>query len=104
MGSPEFREFHAMVEEYPRVHLDTTMVFTKFFEDEAPYPRDLLPRLLDLGDRVLLGADFPNIPYPYGHQLEVLERLDLGDEWLRNVCLYNSARLFSFAPGSDVFG
>ena len=24
-------------------------------------------RLVDLGDRILLGTDFPNIPYPYLH-------------------------------------
>jgi uncharacterized protein len=102
MGSPEYREFFALVERYPRVHLDTTMIWTDFFEDAAPYPRDLLPRLVDLGDRVLLGTDFPNIPYPYAHQLEVLERLDLGDEWLRNVCFENSARIFSFVPEADV--
>ena len=53
------------------MHLDTTMAFTDFFEEMAPFPRDLLPRLRDLGDKVLLGSDFPNIPYPYAHQLEV---------------------------------
>ena len=55
---------------------------------------DLLPRLRDLGDKVLLGSDFPNIPYPYAHQLEALERLGLGEEWLRAVCWHNAARLF----------
>ena len=42
-----------------------------------------MPRLRDLQDRVLLGSDFPNIPYPYAHQLEALERLGLGEDWLR---------------------
>ena len=46
-------------------------------------------------DRVLLGSDFPNIPYPYAHQLESLERLDLGDDWLRAVCWDNGHRLFT---------
>ncbi len=94
MGSPEFHEFHDLAERYPRVHLDTTMVWTSFFEEAAPYPRDLVPRLRDVGDRVLLGTDFPNIPYPYGHQLEVLEQVGLGDEWLRGVCFANAERLF----------
>ena len=43
---------------------------------------------------MLLGADFPNIPYPYAHQLEALVRLGLGDDWLRAVCWDNAARLF----------
>jgi uncharacterized protein len=45
-----------------------------------PFPVTELGRLADLGDRILLGTDFPNIPYPYVHQLEVLERLGLGEQ------------------------
>ncbi len=36
---------------------------------------------------MLLGSDFPNIPYAYEHQLDALERLELGDDWLRAVLL-----------------
>lgn len=94
MGAPEYAEFLALTERYENVRLDTTMVFSDFFEADAPYPRDLLPRLLDLQHKVLLGTDFPNIPYAYAHQLEALERLELGDAWLRDVCWNNAARLF----------
>ena len=93
MGAPEYGEFLEIAEEFPRVHLDTTMAFTDFFEEMAPYPPALLPRLADLADRVLLGSDFPNIPYPYAHQLVALERLGLGEEWLRRVCWHNAAAL-----------
>ena len=93
-GAPEYADFLAIAEEFPRVHLDTTMAFTDFFEEMAPFPPELLPRLHDLGDKVLLGSDFPNIPYPYGHQLEALERLGLGEEWLRRVCWENARALF----------
>jgi predicted TIM-barrel fold metal-dependent hydrolase len=93
-GAPEYAEFLALAERYPRVHLDTTMVFTDFFDElGAPYPTGLLPRLRDLGEKVLLGTDFPNIPYPYVAQLDALERLGLGDDWLRAVCWHNGARL-----------
>jgi hypothetical protein len=98
MGAPEYAEFLTLAQRYPRVHLDTTMAFTDFFEEVAPFPADLLPRLADLSDRVVLGSDFPNIPYPYAHQLEALERLrereaSLDDEWLRAVCWFNGQRL-----------
>lgn len=93
MGAPEYDDFLALAERFEEVRLDTTMVFTDFFEAEAPYPRDLLPRLIDLVDKVLLGSDFPNIPYPYAHQLESLERLGLGDDWLRRVCWENGQAL-----------
>jgi uncharacterized protein len=94
MGAPEYAEFLALAERFEEVRLDTTMTFTDFFEAEAPYPRDLLPRLADLQRKVLLGSDFPTIPYPYAHQLEALARLDLGDDWLRAVCWENGVRLF----------
>lgn len=93
MGAPEYREFLELAERFERVHLDTTMAFTAFFEEMAPYPPGLVPRLRELRDRVLLGSDFPNIPYPYAHQIESLEGLGLGDEWLRRVCWHNAHEL-----------
>ena len=70
------------------------MAFTDFFEADAPYPRDLLPRLRRPGrTRSCSARDFPNIPYPYAHQLEALERLDLGEDWLRRVCWENAVAL-----------
>jgi predicted TIM-barrel fold metal-dependent hydrolase len=94
LGMPEYEEFLGLAERYDQVRLDTTMAFTDFTEDFMPFPRRALPRLAALGDRVLLGSDFPNLPYPYVHQLHALERLDLGRQWLRAVCHDNAARLF----------
>ena len=93
MGMPEYEEFLDLADRYDRVHLDTTMAFTDFSEARMPFPPQLRPRLVDLGDRVLLGSDFPNTPYPYAHQLEALQRLDLGDDWLRAVLHDNAVDL-----------
>lgn len=93
LGTPEYAEFLGLAQRYERVHLDTTMVFTDFTEARAPFPRELLPQLVDLQDRVLLGSDFPNTPYPFAHQIEALQRLDLGEAWLRAVLHDNAARL-----------
>ncbi|PYC80191.1 amidohydrolase [Streptomyces tateyamensis] len=95
LGMPEYAEFLDLAEEYDELRLDTTMAFTDFAERLMPFPRPDLPRLAALGDRVLLGSDFPNIPYPYLHQLQALERLGLGDDWLRAVCHDNAAELFT---------
>ncbi len=92
MGAPEVVRFLRLAEGYERVRLDTTMVFTDFFG--MPYPDGLVPRLVDLQPKILLGTDFPTIPYPYVHQLESLARLDLGDDWLRAVCWENGGELF----------
>jgi predicted TIM-barrel fold metal-dependent hydrolase len=99
LGEPEYAEFIELAERYERVGLDTTMALTDFYEAMAPFPAALRPRLRELGlaGKVLLGTDFPNLPYPYAHQLESLVRADLGDDWLRAVCWGNAARLFSLA-------
>ncbi|MEC4018899.1 amidohydrolase family protein [Streptomyces sp. H27-D2] len=94
MGLPEYTDFLDLADRYPGVHLDTTMAFTDFTEQVTPFPRGALPRLADLGDRILFGSDFPNIPYPYAHALDALTRLDQDDDWLRAVCHGNAARLF----------
>ncbi|GAA0681823.1 amidohydrolase family protein [Kitasatospora atroaurantiaca] len=94
MGLPEYAEFLDLAAQYAYVHLDTTMAFTGFTEQKAPFPPGQLPRLLDLQDRILLGTDFPNIPYPYAEALHALAGLGLGDDWLRAVCHDNAAGLF----------
>ncbi len=68
---------------------------------DGAVPRRALPRLAALGDRVLLGTDFPNIPYPYAHQLDALAGLGLGDDWLRAVCHDNAARLFGLPDAPE---
>jgi uncharacterized protein len=95
LGAPEYGEFLDLAVRYPRLHLDTTMAFTDFFSASAAaaFPPELMPRLAALGDRILLGSDFPNIPYAYIHQLAALARLGLGTPWLRAVCHDNAARL-----------
>jgi len=94
LGMPEYAQFLGLAERYPGVLLDTTMAFTAFVEATRPFPRAELPRLRDLGDRVLLGTDFPNIPYSYADALEPLERTGLGTDWLRAVCHDNAAKVF----------
>jgi hypothetical protein len=65
MGMPEYTEFLDICEKFPNVCLDTTMVFTPFTDELMPFPDEERPRLHDLGDRILFGSDFPNIPYVY---------------------------------------
>ena len=98
LGMPEYAEFLTLAGRYPGVLLDTTMAFTPFIDDAgAPFPPAELPRLRDLGHRVLLGSDFPNIPYTYADALEALERTGLGPDWLRAVCHDNAAALFEIS-------
>ncbi|MFD5384899.1 amidohydrolase family protein [Streptomyces sp. NPDC127074] len=97
MGLPEYADFLTLAERYEGVHLDTTMAFTDFTESQWPFPRAERGRLAALGDRVLFGSDFPNIPYGYPHALEALTRIGQDEEWLRAVCYGNAARLFGIS-------
>jgi predicted TIM-barrel fold metal-dependent hydrolase len=105
MGAPEYAEFLDLAERYEHVRLDTTMVFTDFFDADSPYPAELLGRLAALGVKILLGTDFPTIPYPYREQVEALVRLrdrhpSLDDAWLRQVLWSNAAGLFGVRAGT----
>ncbi|GAB2661102.1 amidohydrolase family protein [Saccharopolyspora gloriosae] len=89
-GMPDYEAALRLVESFPRVHLDTTMVGVAFSERFAPLPADWPARLVPVRDRIVLGTDYPNIPYPYADQLAAIagwaaadERL--GAEFLRSV-------------------
>jgi predicted TIM-barrel fold metal-dependent hydrolase len=93
LGMPECSEFMDLADGYPNVMLDTTMAFVDYWGE--PPDAAVVARLPALQDRILLGTDFPNIPYEYAHQVEALQRLDLGDAWLRDVLWNNATRLFA---------
>lgn len=94
MGRPEYAEVLAPAAEHPGARLDTTMAFTDFTEGFTPFPAAERGRLADPEDRVPPGTDFPDVPYPYAHQLHALERLEPGDDWVRAVCHGNASALF----------
>ena len=51
--------------------------------------------LSELGERILFGSDFPNIPYDYAAAMTAITTLDgIDDDWLRGVFYNNAARLF----------
>jgi predicted TIM-barrel fold metal-dependent hydrolase len=95
MGMPEYDDFLGLAERFDNVQIDTTMCFVDYFDAELAerLRRSLAPRLAGLQHKVLFGADFPNIPYQYAHQVDVLVRLGLGDGWMRDVLWRNGARL-----------
>jgi predicted TIM-barrel fold metal-dependent hydrolase len=101
-GMPEFEAALTMAARYPHVHLDTTMVGTPFTQRLHPLPTDWAARLADLGDKVVLGTDFPNIPYEYATQLRTIAQWAgaderLGEPFLRRVLHDTPARLLG--PG-----
>lgn len=93
LGMPEYGEFMQLAREFPNVFLDTTMTFVDFFEGPG-FPEIPIEPLVELQSKILFGSDFPNIPYPYAHQVEALDRLNLGEDWMRDVLWNNPSRLF----------
>jgi uncharacterized protein len=94
-GMPEFELAFDLVKQYPNVYMDTTMVGVDF---GLPLPEGFVDRLADHTDRIVLGTDFPNIPYEYAHQISVIAgwaeaKEQLGDSFLRAVLHDTPARL-----------
>jgi uncharacterized protein len=95
MGMPEYADFMDICERSADVRLDTTMAFTPFVDELMPFPSSQLNRLRDLGDRILFGSDFPNIPHSYADAMRSLIELPgIDDAWLRGVFHDNAAQLF----------
>jgi predicted TIM-barrel fold metal-dependent hydrolase len=98
MGMPEYGEFLDLCDRYAELRLDTTMAFTPFIDELMPFPPAERHRLHDLGDRILFGSDFPNIPYGYADAMRVLTALDVDDPWLRAVFHDNATAMFGLTP------
>src|SRR5690606_4121882 len=82
-GMPDYAAALDLVERYPRVHVDTTMVGVAFTEEHiGPLPEDWTSRLVANADRVVLGTEFPNIPQPYAEQLAAIAGWAAADDRL----------------------
>ncbi len=99
-GAPDHADALDLVERYPRVHIDTTMVGVAFNAADRRLPADWTARLAGVADRVALGTDFPNIPYDYAVQLDAIAAWAaaddrLGEPFLRAVLHDTPARLLA---------
>ena len=97
-GMPQYDEAIDLAGRYPNVYLDTTMVGVPFGEALCPLPPDWPARLAAIGDRVVLGTDFPNIPYDYATQIRAVAGWASADDrlgvpFLRRVLYETPARL-----------
>lgn len=98
-GLPEYLEFAELARARPNVYLDTTMVGTDYMESLAPMPPDFPALMGELAGKIVLGTDFPTIPYGYHHQLQALHGWGLGADWLREVLWHTPARLVGLTDG-----
>ncbi|HSL08845.1 MAG TPA: amidohydrolase family protein [Pseudonocardiaceae bacterium] len=108
-GMPDYGGALELVRRYPGVHLDTTMVGVPFSEAIAPLPPDWPAQLADVADRVVLGTDFPNIPYDYATQLRAIAGWAAADDrlgipFLRAVVRDTPARLLRLPAAGGYHG
>ncbi len=89
LGFDHTEQFEAMLEAYPNLYLDTTMVIGGWF-DRQPDVATLRRR----PDRILFGTDYPNIPYAWDRELRALRALGLPAADEERILSENALRLF----------
>ena len=97
MGAFETRTSLALLDRFPRLHLDTTMAMTeasaRFTGIDPRVVRDA--DLVRYHDRIVFGSDFPNLPYAYEEERRGLWARNLPLPVYRRIFYENARALFS---------
>ena len=94
MGAFDTEGFLAMTEDFPNLSLDTTMALTPMADRYLGGDADGIPTalLVRYQDRIMLGSDFPLIPYPYEEERSFVARRALPDAVARKILHDNAVR------------
>jgi len=95
MGGYEFHEFFELLEKYPNMRLDTTMIFTDTDVFDTSFPKEMIDLVEKYSDKVLFGSDFPNIPYEYEESINGLLRLQFEQKVYEKIFYKNAERDFN---------
>ncbi|KAG0080025.1 hypothetical protein BGZ92_000806 [Podila epicladia] len=82
LGMNQYQEFFDLLDRYPNLYLDTTMVLAGFFqsmEENKPLAEMMRTMLVKHSDRIMYGTDWPNIPYDWCRELANMISLVDGD-------------------------
>ncbi|KAF9277746.1 hypothetical protein BGZ74_003274 [Mortierella antarctica] len=82
LGMNQYEEFFDLLDRYPNLYLDTTMVLAGFFqsmEENKPLAEMMRTMLVKHSDRIMYGTDWPNIPYDWCRELANMIGLVDGD-------------------------
>lgn len=93
LGFDESDRFYGMLDRYPGLYLDTTMMLGGFFD--APVDRAALERH---ADRILYGSDYPHIPYAMETEVQALLDMGLSDRASRRILHENAVNLLPIRP------
>jgi len=97
LGAYDTAGFCALTETYPNLYLDTTMALSPFATRYLGLDPDTIPTelLLRYQDRIMLGSDFPLIPYPYEEERRFVDARALPEPVARKILLDNAARFLA---------
>ncbi len=94
LGFDETDEFTRLLDVFPNLYLDTTMMLGGYFPVEIDRSK-----LIRYADRILYGSDYPHIPYPMETEVRALMDMDMGESTLRKILHDTAAALFPISPG-----
>ncbi len=96
LGMGEYEEFGELMEKYPNLYLDTTMVHcmkdVKIKHPETPPPPSI-EFILKHINRILYGSDFPFLPYHIERQITAIENLPIQANQLKVIFFDNAIKL-----------
>ena len=92
LGADEFQAFEALLDDFPNLYLDTTMMLADYFPI-APDSEVLRRR----ADRLLFGSDFPNLPYAWDRELVRIGAAALPGPASENILWRNAVRVFDLS-------
>ena len=96
MGGANHFEYFRHANDHP-LYFDTAMVGVDY-ANFGVLPPDLCAHIAKHADRFLFGSDFPSIPYPWQHQVDVVKSWGLDAAGERKVFYENAERLYGLKP------
>lgn len=93
LGFDESDRFYSLLDEYPKLYLDTTMMLADFFNVSVDREK-----LIQYADRILYGSDYPHIPYSMEREVRAILEMDLGKGATRKIFYENAKMLFPIKP------
>lgn len=88
LGADEIPAYGDLLDAYPGLYLDTTMMLADFFPQ-----RPTAEFLARHATRILYGSDFPNLPYAWDRELKKLVAMGLPDEAVVAIAAKNAQRV-----------
>lgn len=97
MGSTEYDDFLRLMDDHPRMYMDTAMVntHTDLFDNRWHGNAENLMRH---ADRICFGSDWPNVPYGYEESLRSMKRFGFPEEAAPGLMGLNALRFLGIPP------